>query len=742
MSAFVWIESAATRARAIGACAWLLAALAVATAGPTGAQTTNSIDSLAVSRGASGRTLVRFTLKAPPANPPAGFAIANPARVALDFLDTGNGLGRTTQEISDATLRSVNVVQVANRTRVVLNLNKPQTFETQVEGNVVTVTLFDQSDQLDAKAQTVQRFADAKPGDVQHALRDVDFRRGANGEGRIVVELSDNSTGIDIRQQGKVLIVDFIGTSVPRNLERRLDVQDFATPVVAIDTLSQGANTRMIIEPKGLWEHSAYQADNRFIVEIKPIQEDPNKLTQGSRQGYKGEKLSLNFQNDEVRAVLQVIADFTGLNIITSDTVTGSLTLRLKEVPWDQALDIIMQTKGLDMRKNGNIVLIAPREELALKEKQQLESQIQIGQLEPLQLESFQLNYMKAEDFRRILGTNTQQQFGLGAGQTRTSGGQGAILSQRGVAFVDPRTNIVLVQDTPAVLEECRRILRILDIPIRQVQIEARIVIANDSFSRSLGVRLGFQTGATFNRRYAFGTSGSLNQQPTADQAGPLSPTPFQIASAALSPANSALNQLNVNLPIANPAGSLAMTLINLGSGNLVNLELSALEADNRGKVVSSPRIVTGDNQKASIQQGQQIPYSTSSANSGTSTAFVPAVLKLDVTPQITPDNKIIMAVEITKDSVAQFIPQAGGGVAPAIDNRKVVTTIMVSNGDTAVIGGIFEEAINNDVTKVPFLGDIPFFGYLFKTTGRKSEKTELLIFLTPRVLKDTMTVR
>ena len=461
MSAFVWIESAATRARAIGAGAWLLAALALAAAGPSGAQTTNSIDSLSVSKGASGRTLVRFTLKAPPANPPAGFAIANPARVALDFLDTTNGLGRTTQEIADPALRSVNVVQVGNRTRVVLNLEKPQTFETQVEGNVVQVTLFDQSASLDVKAQTVQRFAENQPGDIQHALRDVDFRRGSNGEGRIIVELSDNSTGIDIRQQGKLLIVDFIGAAVPRNLERRLDVQDFATPVVSVDTLAQGGNARMIIEPKGLWEHSAYQADKRFILEVKPIQEDPNKLIQGSRQGYKGEKLSLNFQNVEVRAVLQVIADFTGLNIITSDSVTGNLTLRLKEIPWDQALDIIMQTKGLDMRKNGNIVLIAPREELALKEKQQLESQIQIAQLEPMQLEIFQLNYMKANDFRtKILSTNTQQRFGLGAGQTATTGGQGSILSERGVAFVDERTNKLFVQDTAAVLDQVRKIIR------------------------------------------------------------------------------------------------------------------------------------------------------------------------------------------------------------------------------------------------------------------------------------------
>jgi type IV pilus assembly protein PilQ len=746
MSAFVRIENAASRASIVRACALLLAALALATAGAGAAQTTNSIDSLTVSKGTSGRTLVRFTLKAPPASPPAGFAIASPARVALDFLDTGNGLGRTVQEVSDPTLRSVNVVQAGNRTRVVLNLNKPQTFETQVDGNVVLVTLFDQSDSLDAKTQTVQRFAEAKPGDVQHSLRDVDFRRGANGEGRIIVELSDNATGIDIRQQGKLLIVDFIGTSVPRNLERRLDVQDFATPVVAIDTIGQGGNTRMIIEPKGLWEHSAYQADRRFILEVKAIQEDPNKLTQGSRQGYKGEKLSLNFQNVEVRAVLQVIADFTGLNIITSDSVGGSLTLRLKEVPWDQALDIIMQTKGLDMRKNGNIVLIAPREELALREKQQLENAIQISALEPLILESFQLNYMKAEDFRKILSTNTQQQYGLGAGQTRTTGGGGSILSDRGVAFVDPRTNILFVQDTTSRLEEVRRIIRQLDTPIRQVQIEARIVIAKDSFSRQLGVRFGVQTGATFNRRYALGQGGSLSTQPVVTCSGTTctretrTQTPYELASGLASAGYSDSPQLNVNLPIVNAAGALALTLINLGSGNLINLELSALEADSRGKVVSSPRVVTGDNQKAAIEQGTEIPYTTAGAiGSVPTTQFKKAVLRLDVTPQITPDNKIIMAVEIHKDSVGQFVPQQGGGSVPSIDTKNVITQISVNNGDTAVIGGIYEEVINNDVTKVPFLGDLPFFGYLFKTTSRLSEKTELLIFLTPRVVKETV---
>ncbi len=648
-------------------------------------------------------------------------------------------------------MRSVNIVQAGNRTRVVLNLNKPQTFETAVDGNVVQLTLFDQSASLDVKPQEVERFAEAKPADVQHALLDVDFRRGANGEGRIIVDMSDNATGIDIRQQGKLLIVDFIGTSVPRNLERRLDVQDFATPVMTVDTLAQGGNARMIIEPRGLWEYSAYQADKRFIIEVKAIQEDPNKLTQGSRQGYKGEKLSLNFQNVDVRAVLQVIADFTGLNIITSDSVTGNLTLRLKEIPWDQALDIIMQTKGLDMRKNGNVVLIAPREELALKEKQQLESQIQISQLEPLQLESFQLNYMKAADFRDILTTNRQQRFGLGAGQTATTGGQGSILSERGVAFVDPRTNILFVQDTASHLEEVRRIIRQLDTPIRQVQIEARIVIASDNFSKELGVKLGVQTGATFNNRYALGMGGSLSTQPVVSSGGigqatreTRTQTPFELASGIAPAGYSDSPQLNVNLPVTSvlgPAGSLALTLINLGSGNLINLELAALEADNRGKVVSSPRVVTGDNQKATIEQGTEIPYTTGAGTGQqVTTQFKKAVLRLDVTPQITPDNKIIMGVEVRKDSVGQNVQQQGGGNVPSIDTRSVVTQISVNNGDTAVIGGIYEESIINDITKVPLLGDMPLLGYLFKRTGRTTTKTELLIFLTPRILKESVT--
>src|ERR1700694_1359865 len=610
-----------SRARAWGGIA-LRAALALLVIGQAFAQAPNSIDSVTVSKGSSGRTVVKFTLRAPLANPPAGFAINNPPRIALDFPETGNGLGRSAQEIGDAALRSVNVVQAGNRTRVVFNLNKPQTFETQIEGNTVLVTLTEQAG-LAADTPTVSRFAEARPGEATHVLRDVDFRRGKNGEGRVVVELSDSTTGIDIRQQGKALIVDFIKTTVPRNLERRLDVGDFATPVVTVDTFSQGGNARIVIEPKGLWEHSAYQTDNRFIVEIKPIQEDPNKLTQGTRAGYKGEKLSLNFQNVEVRAVLQVIADFTGLNIITSDTVTGSLTLRLKDIPWDQALDIIMQTKGLDMRKNGNVVLIAPREELAVKEKQQREAQQQISDLEPLQTEMFQLNYQKADAVQKLLSDK-----------------DGKFLSKRGNAVVDARTNILFVQDTSARLEEVRRLIRQIDIIVRQVVIESRIVVADDKFSRQLGVRFGMQTGFTLNKHYAGGIGGSLNTQPVVTTSGTTltrdtrTATPYEIASGIASPGYSDSPQLNVNLPVPNPAGQVALTLINLGSGNLINLELSALEADSRGKVVSSPRVVTADNQKATIEQGTEIPYVTpGSANSPATVQFKKAVLRLDVTP-------------------------------------------------------------------------------------------------------------
>jgi type IV pilus assembly protein PilQ len=696
-----------------------------------GARADNSIDSVAVSRGSTGRTVVKMTMKEPMSGAPAGFSINNPPRIALDFPATANGTGKSVQEVGDPVLRSLNIVQAGARTRVVLNLVKTQNFETQIAGRDLFITLFDQPAADRAGAPTVSHFAEAKPVETGTlSIRDVDFRRGLGGEGRIVVELSSPNTGIDIRQQGDQLLVDFVGTSLPKNLQRKMDVGDFATPVVSIDTFTQGPNARMVIQPKGLWEHSAYQAENRFILEVKPVIEDPNKLVQGTRPGYKGDKLSLNFQNVEVRSVLQVIADFTGLNIITSDTVQGNLTLRLKDIPWDQALDIIMQTKGLDMRKNGNVVLIAPRDELATKEKLELEARAQIGELEPVHTELFQLNYQRADEVRNLL---------IG------SGGQGAtarnvFLSKRGNASFDKRTNTLIVQDTAARLDEIRKLISKIDVTVRQVMIEARIVIADDKFSKQLGVRLGSMGG------YRLGNS-NLGVAPTIQNANTsaLGVTPNQaLQSTTVGSVNQFGNAdgypLNVNLPIANPAGTLAVSILNLGSGNLINLELQAMEANNRGKVVSNPRIVTADNQKALIKQGTQIPYTVAgSVGSPATTTFKDAVLELSVTPQITPDNRIIMLLEIKKDTVGQNVPQQGGGFIPAIDVRNVTTQIVVNNGDTAVIGGIFEGVSRKDIGKVPLLGDIPWIGNLFKTTADQDDKVEMLVFITPRIVQENL---
>ena len=693
----------------------------------------NSIDAVAVSRGTAGRTVIKMTLKEPMAAAPAGFSISNPPRIALDFPNTGNSTGKAVQEVGDAVLRSLNIVQAGTRTRVVLNLVKTQNFETQLSGRDLFITLFDQPTGDQAGTATVSHFSEAKgaePGAL--SLKDIDFRRGVGGEGRIIVELSSANTGIDIRQQGEQLIVDFVKTSLPRNLQRKMDVIDFATPVVSIDTFLQAGNARMVIQPKGLWEHSAYQAENRFILEIKPIIEDPNKLTQGSRPGYKGDKLSLNFQNVEVRSVLQVIADFTGLNIITSDTVQGNLTLRLKDIPWDQALDIIMQTKGLDMRKNGSVVLIAPREELATKEKLELEARQQIGELEPIHTELFQLNYKKASELRDLL---------VGTGAGGGGAARNVFLSKRGSASFDARTNTLIVQDTGARLEEIRKLIGRIDITVRQVLIEARIVIADDKFSKQLGVRLGSLGG------YRVGNN-NIGLAPRIENSNTsaLGITPNQ---SLLSSSVGGVTQfgeaagypVNVNLPISNPAGSLAVSILNLGSGNLINLELQAMEANNLGKVVSNPRVVTADNQKALIKQGTQIPYTTGGGiGTPPTTQFKDAVLELSVTPQITPDNRIIMLLEIKKDSVGALIDQGGGlGKIPSIDVRNITTQIVVNNGDTAVIGGIFEGVSRKDVSKVPFLGDLPWVGNLFKTTANQEDKVEMLIFITPRIVQENI---
>jgi type IV pilus assembly protein PilQ len=670
------------------------------------AATPNGVDSVNVSAAPGGKVIVKITLKEALTNPPAAFTVNNPPRLALDLPNTTNNLGKNALEIGEGDLRSVNVIQAGNRTRLVMNLSRPVLYDTKLDGKDLLVTL--QSAQGSATPSgATAKFAEGKSG-AQHSLRDIDFRRGSNGEGRIVVDLSDSNTGIDIRRQGKLVVVDFLNTALPRNLERRLDVGDFGTPVRLVDTTSRDGNVRISIEPEGLWEHSAYQTDTQFILEVKPIKEDPNKLVQGSQPGYSGEKLSLNFQNVEIRSVLQVIADFTGLNIITSDTVQGNLTLRLKDVPWDQALDIILKSKNLDKRKNGNVVLIAPKDELAAREKLEFESKQQITELEPLITESFKLKYQKADEMQKVLGA------GGAAGSSR-------LLSKRGSAVVDTRSNTIFVQDVPSRLDEFRRLINEIDVPVRQVLIEARIVIADDKFSRQLGVRFGVQAQRVGNSN-STGVGGNLGNSGSTASAGITGPD---------------ANALNVNLPVSGAAGSLALTFLNLGTGPLVNVELSALEADNRGKVISSPRVITSDKQKAVIEQGTEIPYLQASSSGAANVAFKPAVLSLAVTPQITPDDKIIMDLEVKKDSVGQLF----AGI-PSIDTKKVTTQILVDNGETAVLGGIYEQTLRNDVTKVPLLGDIPVLGALFRTNSKQDDKTELLVFITPRIIKEGVAIR
>lgn len=674
----------------------------------------NTIQGVSVSPQPGGKVVVKVTLKETPTSPPAGFTINNPPRIAFDFPNTTSAVGRTTQEVGEGSLRSINVIQAGDRTRLVLNLSSAQNYDTQIEGQALLITL-QGTPTASASAGVTTHFAEPKAVDSRHTLRDVDFRRGRSGEGRIVVDLSDSAVGIDLKQQGRTIVVDFLNTTLPRNLERRMDVTDFGTPVQRVDTFAQGNNARIVIEPSGNWEHTAYQTDNRFIVEVKQVVEDPNRLV---RPGFTGEKLSLNFQNVEVRAVLQVIADFTGLNIITSDTVTGNLTLRLKDVPWDQALDIILQSKGLDMRKTGNVVWIAPRDELATREKLALEAKQQIADLEPTRTEIFQLNYQKAEAFRSLLTDDKQR-----------------LLSKRGSAVIDPRTNTVFVQDTPTKLEEVRNLIRRVDIPVRQVMIESRIVEATDNFARNLGVRLGYHDLTGRGGKITTG-----NDVIRALPGGNLNDTGFHTGQSATDPIWPT-DSLSVNLPAptigGNPPGVFSLLLFNDAGTRFLNLELSALQADGKGKIISSPRVITADQVEAVIEQGTEIPYQQATSSGATSVSFKKATLSLKVKPQVTPDDNVIMTVNVHKDSVGQ---QTLAG--PSIDTKQITTEVLVSNGGTVVIGGIYTQEERNTTNKVPVLGDMPIVGFLFKQNLKQDDRSELLIFITPKVLKDTLTLR
>lgn len=705
----------------------------------------NKIEKVDFVAQSGGRVAIKIKTTFPISNVPPSFSLNNPPRLAFDFLAVGNGLMKNNLSADQGVLKTLQLAEAKDRTRMVLNLTKSVAYNSVIQGNELTV-LLQAGDLSSDDSPRVNRFAEPKAGDQKHEVKNVEFMRGKNGEAHIVMTLSDANTGIDLKQKGKTVMIDFINAGVAENLQRRLNVINFNTPVLFVDTIRIGANTRIIIEPKGNWEQSAYQADKKFIVDIRPVLDDPNKLVQGTKQGYAGEKLSLNFQNVDVRTVLQVIADFTGLNIITSDTVTGNITLRLKDVPWDQALDIVMQSKGLTQRKNGNVVVVAPAEEVANKEKASLEARKAIDDLEALRTEVFTLRYQKAEAFKNILtGTNEN-------GGTKNN----SILTSRGSAVWDPRTNTIFVQDTVRKLEEIQAIINKTDVPVKQVLIESRLVVADEQFGKSLGAKFGVTSTAKAGSN-ALTTSGTLGNtytaytpSTTAGVAGTL--TQGTHNGAIQTNTNAALGgtypsmtsadgnpDLMSNLAVANPAGSLALSLLTFGKSTLLNLELSALETDKRGKVISSPRVITANQQKAVIEQGTEIPYITpaSASSNVPAVAFKKAVLSLEVTPQITPDNRIIMDLYVKKDAVGQIFNNV-----PSIDTQNVRTQVLVGNGETAVLGGIFQQTERTDVSKVPFFGDLPFVGNAFKNTTLQNDKTELLIFVTPKVVDDSLTIR
>ncbi|WP_066153410.1 type IV pilus secretin PilQ [Hydrogenophaga pseudoflava] len=679
----------------------------------------NSIQSLTGSV-QSGAEVIRIETAEPLSAVPSGFTIQSPARIALDFPGVVNGIGRSALDIGQGNIRSANVVQAGDRTRVVINLKQPSTYQAKLDGKTLLLVLDGSSSASPTSvAQAAPAAAFAPSGNVDPAaLKDIDFRRGVGNSGRVVVELANNQTGVDIRQQGKDLVVDFLKTTLPEGLRRKLDVTDFGTPVQSVVTSQVGDRVRMLVTPTGLWEHSAYQSDNQFVLEIREQKLDPSKLTQGP--GYNGEKLSLNFQNIEVRSLLQVIADFTNFNVVTSDSVSGAVTLRLKDVPWDQALDIILQAKGLGMRKSGNVLWIAPKDEIAAREKQELESKASVESLETLRTQGFQMNYAKASD---IAGQIT----GAGA----AGGASARILSPRGSVIAEPRTNQLFVTDIPSKLEQVQQLIAKLDIPVRQVLIEARIVEADDRFGRSLGVRLG---GSDL-RGVRGGEAGYPVSGPNRVAIG----GSYNAVSSTTVESENTLDTVNtsfVNLPSTGAGGFLpaafAVSLFSSAANRFLNLEISALEADGRGKIVSSPRVVTADQVKALIEQGTEFPYQTATSSGATAVAFRKANLKLEVTPQITPEGNIILDVDINKDSRGET---TAAGIA--INTKHVQTQVLVENGGTVVIGGIFTEEETEDVAKVPLFGDLPIVGNLFKNKNKSSRKQELLIFITPRSITE-----
>ena len=661
-----------------------------------------------------------------PAEEPLSFTIDNPARIALDLPDTALGLSTRRRDVNIGALDTVLTAEANGRTRVVLNLDTMTTYETRAEGNsIIVVTLGAASEAAASTASFAAAPATAasQSSSGSRSISNVDFRRTREGGGRVIVDLSDPGTAVDIRQEGGRVIAEFKNTSLPSELMRRLDVQDFATPVTTIDALRINNDARIMITADGAYEQLAYQSDNIFTIEINPQVETDETVDSllAEDKSYDGERVTLNFQDIETRAVLQLLAEISGQNIIVADTVQGNVTLRLNNVPWDQALDIVLATKGLDMRANGNVIIVAPSEEIAAREQADLAARQQIKELEPLYSEFLQVNYAKATDLASLIGGS----------------GESSLLSERGNVAIDERTNTLLVQDTAENLRNIRRLVSTLDIPVRQVLIESRIVVVNDDFSREFGVRLGLTAVQENSSDGLFSVTGTSagSEDITASALDNLQTTgqPFPVTAPTIN------NRYNVNLPVASPAGQIALAV--LDSDYIVDLELSALQAEGQGEVVSTPRVITANQKEAIIRQGVEIPFQESSSSGATTTAFKDAVLSLTVTPQITPDNNVIMDLLVSKDSVGELVASATGGFVPSIDTREVQTQVLVRDGQTVVLGGIYETERTKVNTKVPVLGDIPGLGALFRTTRNVQNKSELLIFVTPKILDEDVSV-
>ena len=663
----------------------------------------NTLQSVDVAGLPGNKVQITLTLSKP-APAPLSFTIDNPARIALDFPDTSNGLAQRSQDIGIGVAESLTAVEAQGRTRVVVNLSNMVPYEAHADGNKIILTVQNAGGELSEAAAVAARAS----GDSNDSISNIDFRRGEDGQGRVIISLSDPSVPVDMQQQGGKVMVDFYRTQLPEELERRLDVLDFATPVKTIDTYTKGNNVQMVITPMGEYEYIAYQTDNQFTIEVRALTKAEVEESKKDELGFSGERLSLNFQDIEIRSVLQLIADFTGLNIVVSDTVRGSLTLRLKNVPWDQALDIILKTKGLGMRQTGNVMLVAPSEEIAAREKLELESQKQIEELEPLYSEYIQVNYAKASELATLLKSS-----------------ETTLLSDRGMAAIDQRTNTLLIQDTAAKLVEIRQLIARLDIPVRQVLIESRIVIAQNNFSKSLGVKFGLNKETEFNNgNNIVSVGGTRVGDPRTGGGGVIDP---DLVGA---------DGLLVDLGVQGASSGIGLALGKVGS-YMLNLELSAMEAEGQGEVISSPRVLTSNQKAAYIESGTEIPYEESTSSGATSTTFKKAVLRLQVTPQITPDDRLIMDLVVNKDSVSEITVNG----EPAIDTNEISTQVLVDDGETLVLGGIYEQEKLKQIDRTPFFGELPLVDWMFKKTVDQNDKAELLIFVTPKIVKEELNI-